>query len=106
MNSAALTWGLLGLLGALGFGASPRVDDPTTTTRVRAQSPDLARLIQDGIDRSVTFRRLVQHIDETDGIVYIESGACSTSGAAGCLLLGVTEVGPVRYLHIHVTRQT
>jgi hypothetical protein len=51
----------------------------------------------------VTFRRLVQRIDQTDGIVYIQSGACSISAVAGCLLLGVTEVGHARYLRIHVT---
>jgi len=105
MKTTALFWGLLGLAGALASSASLRVNDPAGTTRVRVQEPELAGLVQEGIDRSVTFRRLVQRIDETDGIVYVQSGACSISAVAGCLLLDVTEVAHARYLHIHVTAQ-
>ena len=105
MNTTALLWGLLGLLGAFASGAGLRVDDPAGTTRVRAQEPALAALVQEGVDRSMTFRRLVQRIDETDGIVYIQNGSCSISAVGGCLLLCVTETGHARYLRIHVTAQ-
>jgi hypothetical protein len=70
--------------------------------RVRAPDPELRGLLDEGIDRSPTFRRLVQGIDATDGIVYVQSGACSIAAAMGCLMLSVQDAGYARYLHIHV----
>jgi hypothetical protein len=107
MNSAVLLWGLFGLMtAALGHIASPTPGDPSATTaRVRVLEPELAGLVQEGINRSRTFRRLVQRIDESDGIVYVQTGPCSIGAVAGCLLLGITEAGHARYLRIHVTPQ-
>ena len=70
--------------------------------RVRALDSGLQRLLDEGTDRSPTFRRLVQRIDHTDGIVYVQSGACSIASAMGCLMLSVQEAGHARYLRIHV----
>jgi len=103
MNTTASFCGLLGLVAVLASGANVRADDPASTTRVRAQEPELAELVHEGTDRSATFRRLVQRIDETDGIVYIQTGPCSISAVAGCLLMRVTETEHARYLRIHVT---
>jgi hypothetical protein len=81
--------------------SEPRI--ASETARVRAFEPDLTRLLAEGVDRSPTFRRLVEHIDRTDGIVYVETGKCSISGATGCLVLTVRAVAHTRYLRIHVT---
>jgi O-methyltransferase domain len=79
MNSAVLLWGLFGLMtAALGHIASPTPGDPSATTaRVRVLEPELAGLVQEGLNRSRTFRRLVQRIDESDGIVYVQTGPCT-----------------------------
>jgi len=104
--NGTLLWGLLGLLSAAGPGATPTwTDSPVTTTHVRVLEPALAEVVQEGIDRSPTFHRLVQQIDESDGIVYIETGSCSVTSVDACLLLSVTDVEHVRYLHIHVARR-
>jgi len=81
----------------------PAVGQTTDATRhVRAFDPALRGLLDEGIERSVTFHRLVQRIDETDGIVYVESGTCSIGAAMGCLMLAVREAGHTRYLSIHL----
>jgi hypothetical protein len=82
---------------------SPALGQTTEAIRhVRAFDPALRELLDEGIERSVTFRSLVQLIDGTDGIVYVESGGCSIGAAMGCLVLSVREAGHTRYLSIHV----
>jgi hypothetical protein len=55
---------------------------------------------------SNTFRRLVDTIDGTDGIVYVEPGRCGKNVRA-CMALTVTVAGPNRILRVVVdTRKT
>src|SRR5689334_17739258 len=82
---------------ALGVRGEPE-PSRTRLSRVRTFEPELARLVQEGIDRSLTFRREVERIGQTDGIVYIQSGQCSVSSAAGCLMLDVRDTAHTRYL--------
>jgi hypothetical protein len=70
--------------------------------RVRAGDPTSRQLLDEGINRSVTFRALVRRIDRTDGIVYVQCGSCSISAAQACLMLSVHEAAHNRYLSIHV----
>lgn len=63
--------------------------------------PSIAALIREATERSVTFRRLVETIEATDGIVYVEQGKCRR-GARAYLLLTVTVAGPHRILRIVV----
>ncbi len=72
--------------------------------RVRGSSPEVARAIQDAWDRSSTFRELVATISGTDGIVYVHHGTCGRNVLA-CLVLGVTQAGPNRFLHIRVDKR-
>ena len=57
-------------------------------------------LLNDAVERSPTFRHIVDIINATDGIVYVEPGACRRVRA--CLLMSVTIAGPNRVLHIRV----
>ena len=69
--------------------------------RVRSSHSAIAALISEGRERSATFRRLVQTIDASDGIVYIEEGQCH-HGVRACLVLSVTPAGPNRILRVIV----
>jgi hypothetical protein len=70
--------------------------------RVRPNdSPLIARLLTEGTNRSSTFRRLVEMIDSTDGIVYVQEGRCGHHVRA-CLALSVQVAGPHRILRIVV----
>ena len=47
----------------------------------------IAQLINEGIHMSPTFRSLVEMIDATNGIVYVQRGNCAR-GARACLVAG------------------
>lgn len=68
--------------------------------RVRAPGAALATLIQEAAARSRTFRGLVEAIENSDGIVYVEDGKCGR-GVRACLK-GVTVAGAHRILRVRV----
>lgn len=76
--------------------------DTTVAARVRSESPTIAAAIAEGIERSAAFRRLVEMIGATDGIVYVQEGSCRRSSRA-CLHLSVGVAGSYRFLRILVS---
>ena len=69
--------------------------------RVRTSDPSIAAIVPDATSMSPTFRHLVNTIDGTDGIVYVDSGKCGHKARA-CLAMSVTIAGPNRILRILV----
>jgi hypothetical protein len=61
----------------------------------------IAQLITEGIHMSPTFRSLVETIDATNGIVYVQRGDCGR-GVRACLVLAIQVAGPSRILRILV----
>lgn len=80
-------------------------EDPSrpVTARVRSTDKRILALLEEGGARSRTFRGLVDAIDQTDGIVYVEFGDCVFGHVNGCLLPFVGAAGGVRYFRILVT---
>ena len=72
--------------------------------RVRGSSPGIVEAIEQATEQSPTFNQLVTAITASDGIVYVHFGECGRNVLA-CLLLGVTQAGPNRILHIKVDRR-
>lgn len=72
-----------------------------TAPRVRTEDPALSMLILWATRRSPTFRRLVEAIQATDGVVYVQRGRCSHHVRA-CLPLWMTVAGPNRILRVVV----
>jgi hypothetical protein len=82
--------------------AGPAAATEPSTMRVRSNGdPAVTRLLHDAVERSPTFRRLVETINRTDGLIYIEPGTCGP-GFHACLLMSVTVAGPNRVLRIRV----
>jgi len=79
---------------ALTLDAESRV-----TPRVRSTNQAISAAIAEGASRSATFRSLVQTIEGTDGIVYVEPGHCG-HGVPSCLSLSVVPAGDYRLLRI------
>jgi hypothetical protein len=75
-------------------GAERRALDPKTAgevqavQRVRSESPAIAAAIQAAAACSETLRRLIEAIEATDGLVYVEEGKCGHSVRA-CLALSI-----------------
>jgi hypothetical protein len=86
------------LAAASAAGADP-VESPAMP-RVRSSSPAIAGLIRKAVERSATFRALVDRINASDGIVYVEEGRCG-HGVRACLVTVVT-AGANRMLWVKV----
>jgi len=72
--------------------------------RVRSASPRVVAAIIEAAAQSKTFRRLVDQIGTTDGIVYVAEGECGHEVHA-CLLFTITLAGPHRLLWILIDPQ-
>ena len=67
---------------------------------VRSATPVIATLLVDARAHSPTFRRLVETIEATDGIVFVDAGQCGQSVRA-CLAL-IRKVSDYRQIFIRV----
>ena len=81
-----------------GQPAAPQVP---AITRVRSENPLLSAAIVQGAERSTTFRRLIERIDATDGLVYVMEGKCG-QGVRACLHMSLELSGTNRLLRILV----
>jgi hypothetical protein len=73
---------------------------PASDPRVRSGHERIVALIARATAQSATFRRMVETIEASDGIVYIQEGVCR-GGIRACLI-GVTKPGAMRLLWIRV----
>jgi hypothetical protein len=75
-----------------------------TARHVRSTEPRVATLIAKGLSLSGTLRRLVQSLDESDVIVYVETSVVPQR-FKGYLLHHVTNRGHCRYLRVVVSAE-
>jgi hypothetical protein len=69
---------------------------------VRSSDAWILQLLDEGRNRSFTLRGLLDHIEQSDGIVYVERGTCPVAPMHGCLLLWMEERANVRFLRIQI----
>jgi hypothetical protein len=69
---------------------------------VRGLTPKMKELIEQGRRRSATFKSLVETLNQSDIIVYLQDTNALPSGLDGRLMF-LTSAGGVRYLHAQVT---
>jgi uncharacterized membrane protein len=81
--------------------SNPAGADCSLGPRVRSSHAYLRAMIDEAGLRSPVFRSLVAAVEATDGIVYVEHGAC-THGVRACLALEVTAAGEYRILRVFV----
>lgn len=103
---------ILCLLVAFTVNAAPAVSAETVDAarpavdplipRVRGVTPKMQKLIAEGVRRSTTFRSLVEAIDKSDLVVYLEATSSLPSGLDGRMMF-LTSAGGVRYLHAQIT---
>jgi hypothetical protein len=84
------------LASVIGLAGAPVPCEHVRTTEAR-----ILTIIELGVARSATFRRLVQTLDASDVIVYIEP-KFNRSALAGYLSHRVIVAGPIRYVQIAV----
>jgi len=80
---------------------TPAEDPMPRIPRVRAENPLLSAAVAQGAERSPTFRRLIEAIEATDGLVYVLEGKCG-QGVRACLHMSLELSGKNRLLRILV----
>jgi hypothetical protein len=80
--------------------ATPVTPDAASISRIRPWSATLAAAIRDATERSVTFRGLVEAINASAGIVYVEEGDCG-HGVRACLV-AVTRTASDRIVWVRI----
>lgn len=95
---------LLGVWVLLSAGW-PLLAGAEARSSVRSTDPLISTLMIQGRARSSTFRKLVETIDGTNGIVYVETGQCPVPRMRGCLLHRFDDEGHARYLWIVVNTE-
>ena len=88
------------LVCACPWPAAAATDAPT---HVRSTNGEMLQLIKEGTERSATFRTLVDGINHSDGIVYVERGICAFGRVNGCVLPFIAATPGTRYIRILVT---
>jgi hypothetical protein len=83
--------------GSLKTAAADSIDMP----RVRSSHAYIRAMIDEAARRSPSFRRLVEAIEATDGIVYVEDGICGHSVRA-CLTMSISSAAQYRILRVLV----
>jgi hypothetical protein len=83
--------------------AAPSAAATQPAARVRSTNATILQLLKEGAERSTTFRSLVDAIDHSTGIVYVEFGHCAFGHLNGCLLPFIAVSHGDRYLRIVVT---
>ena len=83
--------------------AAPSAAPTQPAARVRSTNAAILQLLKEGAERSTTFRSLVDAIDHSAGIVYVEFGYCAFGHLNGCLVPFIAVSHSYRYLRIVVT---
>jgi hypothetical protein len=93
----------LGVIGLLLMHAASASASPADMPHVRSSDSAILAALHEGVQRSSTFAQLVEAINQSDGIVYIEFGYCAFGRLNGCLLPFIAPAQHLRYLRVAVT---
>jgi hypothetical protein len=88
------------LASAVTWPVAAATDGPA---RVRSTDGPTLELIKEGTERSAMFRTLVDAIEHSNGIVYVEPGFCAFGHLNGCVLPFIAPTHGQRYMRILVT---
>jgi hypothetical protein len=87
-----------------GMAADAPVSTPPPMSHVRTTDPKVAAVMQNALERSATFRKMVAIIDASDSYVYVQAGTCSHSVRA--CFVSVTASDTHRFMRVIVDGST
>jgi hypothetical protein len=93
--------------GRLGIASEQPGPDMTWSldSHVRSSDDRLLKILRDGVARSATFRDLIDVLNRSDVIVYLESRGKMRTGLAAYLNHQIVTAGSHRYLKVVVNRE-
>jgi hypothetical protein len=104
VQTLAVQAACLMLISCAAMQATAAEADAPPIAHIRASNPAIARLIREATEQSAAFRRIVEAIEATDGIVYVEDGQCG-HGVRACLKMWMQAGGPHRFLRVILDRR-
>ena len=95
--------GVAATVSAASRGHGTPAADPSQppASPIRSHHLRILNAIDDAGRRSATFRNLVERLNRSDVIVYIESGRCGTAQVMSCIAVAST-AGSYRYLRVTI----
>ena len=72
-----------------------------STGAIRSHSDRIGKAMEEASRRSMTFRGLVDRLNRSDVIVYVESGTCGSPQVLSCVAIA-SAAGAARYLRITI----
>jgi hypothetical protein len=90
------------LLAVALFGLQAGIQRDAGVVHVRSTDAAMLEVVREGSRRSKTFETLVDALNQTSTIVYVERGVCGFGHYAACLPHTVTLAGGIRYLRVLV----
>ena len=100
MGRTGLTLVIAAVATTLLTAAPPRCLDSFSSTHVKAADPTHRALVNQGFERSTTFRRLIADIDASSWLVFVQTGRCPEKLNVACLLHFVGTFDGKRYLRV------
>lgn len=97
-GAMAKTLSILLVLASTAMAAQQ--EPPAAVPRVRSANPAIAALITTGMTNSRTFRSIIERINASDGVVYVEEGDCRNA-VRGCLR-AVAKSAANRIVLVHI----
>ena len=91
---------VMGLAAATRMAEAADETTPVNTSHVRSSSPAIRALIVHATEQSATFRRMVETIDASKSVVYVEEGTCG-GGMRACFV-NVTGARAHRFLWVKI----
>jgi len=89
---------------AMMIAAAALTAQEPSTHHVRSSDPKVVALFNTGMSRSETFRRLVDILDRSDVVVYVEAKT-TRQALGGYLAHNIVVAGAYRYVHVAVEVQ-
>lgn len=81
--------------------AQPAASDPARDPRIRTTDRRLRQHLEEGIRRSLTFRSLVERLNQSDTVVYLQPDARPLPGVDGRLTFVAAHAG-LRYVLVRI----
>ena len=82
---------------------APAITMSVPAARARSTNATILEMLEEGAKRSASFRTLIDAVNDSNGIVYVEFGHCAFGHLNGCLLPFIATSHGDRYLRILVT---
>ena len=72
---------------------------------VRSGEAKILETLREGVRESETFKTLIERVNQTDTIVYVEHGICAFGHFQACLPHSIAAVGRTRYVRVIISER-